>query len=439
MSGNSGISGASEASPYSRPGYRWYALGVLTLVYACHALDRGLPNILIEPVRHEFNLSDSQLGLFSGMAFGVAFFLTGFPMGYLSDRVPNRRNMLALVVLAWSALTALGGFAKSFMHLIIVRFGLGAAEAGTAPLTMPMLSDIFPPHQRATALGIFYTSQPIGGFLATALGGYIAAEYGWRAAFFIAGIPGLIAAILVYTTLRDPRRGEMDEKPAENMGAAENGGQIRMRDAFVFLRQNPALLALMFGCAMLGLLSITLGAWVASFFMRVHNLGLAETGFIIGASAAFSSITSPMAFGWLADKLAPGDARWPLRLIWLASLGSMAFTMAQLFVPVLSVVVVCFILSEALRVGYAPPTYSVLLNRTPSNLRGSVMSLLQLFTALMGFGVGPLLTGALSDYFGGGTAIKYAMAVVSILFVVASISLIVASRGLYGRKGGKPA
>jgi len=426
----SSAGGAAPPHAYGSSPYRWYVVGVLTLIYACHALDRSLPNILVEPIRHEFGLSDSQLGVFSGLAFGAAFSAAALPMGYMSDRVGNRRNLLTGVVVLWSLLTVLGGLTRSFVQLVLVRIGLGAAEAGTAPLTMPMLSDIFPPDKRAFALGIFYTSQPIGGFLATALGGLIAAEHGWRAAFFIAGVPGLLAAMLLFFTVRDPRRGGTEAKAG--LDAAPEP-PAKVGEAFAHLWRNPALIWLILGCTTLGLLNITLGAWMGSFFIRVHGLGLAETGLILGGAAAVCSLTSPPLFGWMADRLAARSPRWPLRVVWMAGLGSLALTLLQLFTPVLAVAIVCFVLADVLRVGYSPPSYSVLMTRTPPRMRGSVMSVVQLTTAAMGFGVGPILTGALSDFYGGGVAIRYAMAWVSLLFIVAAVLLMLASRGLYGR------
>jgi len=424
MSASTGTPG----SAYGGPAYRWYVVGILTIIYACHALDRGLPNILVEPVKAEFNLSDSQLGLFSGLAFGVAFSTAVLPMGFLSDRVGNRRNMLAIVVVAWSILTAVGGMARNFGQLLASRIGMGVAEAGTAPLTMPMLSDIFPPARRAFALGIFYISQPAGAFVATALGGYIAQEHGWRAAFFVAGVPGLIAAVLLYLTVRDPKRGgsEGGETAAEKPAS--------LGEAFGQLVRQPALVWLIAACTIFGLLNITLAAWMSSFFIRVHHLGLAQTGVIIGAAAGISSVTSPPIFGWLADKLSTRDPRWSLRLLWIGALATLGLTLCQLYTPSLTIAITAFALADMMRMGYAPPAYSVLMSATPSRMRGSVMSMVQLTTNFMGFAVGPVLTGALSDAFGGGAAIRHAMATVSLLFVPAVIFFILASRALYGPK-----
>jgi len=409
---------------------RGYALFILTLIFTCHIIDRGLPNILIEPVRQEFGLNDSQLGLFSGLAFAIAFSIAILPMGYLSDR-GNRRNLLAGALLLWSLLTALTGMTKNFAQLILVRFGIGLAEAGGAPLTMTMLSDMYPPQKRASALGILYMSGPIAGVVSAAVGGYIAAEHGWRAAFFIAGLPGLLLAVLLMLTVPEPPRGRWDDAGA---GEAAKPARPRISEAFHHVLKTPALIGLVAAGTTMGLLNIAMSVWMSSFFIRVHGLGLKETGLILGLGGGICALATPPALGWLSDRLSPRNPRWPLRLIWGAGLISLALTQVMLFSPVLAVSVVCFIVADMTRLGYAPLLYSVLMNHTPASIRGGVMSIMQLSTNLVGFGLGPLLTGALSDHFGGGTGIRYALALVSLLFVLVAVLLIAASRGLYGAR-----
>jgi len=416
----------TSGTPYGSPAYCWYVLGVLTLVYALHALDRGLPNILIEPVRHEFGLTDSQLGLFSGLAYGLSFAATVLPIGYLSDRM-NRRKLLAAVVLLWSLLTAFSGMSRSFGQLVLARVGVGASEAGAAPLAIPMVVDIFPSKRRALALGVFWTGPPLGGFVAAALGGYIAAEHGWRAAFFLAGIPGILVALLLLFTVREPRRGATDPEAAPSADPPP-----RFTEAVAFLIRTPALICLIGTVATLSLLSIAMGAWMGSFFIRIHGLTLAQTGLVLGVGGGLCSCIAPALFGWAADKLAVRDPRWPLRLVMISGLLALLLTQVTLFASSVAVAIVGFILADFVRMGFAPPTISVLMTHTPARVRGGVMSILQLASAVIGFGLGPLLTGMLSDYLGGGAAIKYALVCVSLLFVVAAALLMLASHLLFG-------
>ena len=172
---------------YGRAAYRWYVLLIMVVIYVCHSMDRALPNILVEPVRREFHLNDGQLGLFSGLAYGMAFSIAALPAGWIADRV-SRRGFLTLALLAWSLLTAAGGMTRNYAQLLLARVGVGVGEAAAAPIVLPLLTDIFPARQRALAIGVLYMAVPMGSLIAASVGGFVAAEHGWRAAFFIAGV-----------------------------------------------------------------------------------------------------------------------------------------------------------------------------------------------------------------------------------------------------------
>ncbi|MGE0387535.1 MAG: spinster family MFS transporter [Gammaproteobacteria bacterium] len=426
-----GRAGAAHAAvagtdDYGSPAYRWYVVFVFMLIYACHSLDRGIPNIVVEPVKREFGLSDAEIGLFTGVSFGVAFALAALPMGYLADRT-HRRNMLAAVMLLWSGCTALGGIVRSYALLLLSRVGVGIGEAGAAPLALPMISDIFPPHRRAFAIGVFYMSVPIGAVVANVAGGWVAEHFGWRAAFLMAGAPGLLLAFVLLATVREPRRGGADgAEPNEDGEPARIGAVLR------FVVSQPGLLCLMGGCATMGLITITSHAWIGSFFIRVHGLNLTEVGLLLGAGNAVGGISAYLIIGALADRLGARDPRWPLRLVWLGALAAIAMALAMLFTPAIAVSVAAYFLVILLTNGYPPPTYAVLMGATPAQMRGTIMSLLQLITNLVGFSVGPVVIGVLSDRFGGGTAIRYALASALVFNLVAVALFLAASRLLYG-------
>ncbi len=418
--------------PYGRTGYRWYVLALLTVIYTCHAIDRGMPNILLEPIRHEFGLKDSQLGLFSGLAYALSFSLSILPMGYLSDRA-NRRNFLGIIVLAWSACTALGGFAQNFVQLVLARVGVGAAESGAAPVAMPMIADIFPARTRGSALGVFYLSNAVGVLVASTVGAYVAATHGWRMAFFLAGLPGILLAVLLFTTVIEPRRGaaEVDAVAGESAGPPP-----KLSETFLFLFRNPGLICLILGCGILGMISITMGAWAGSFFIRIHHLNLPQVGLILGFGGGGAAAVSPLLFGWLGDRLGQRDPRLTLLAVAAAALVALACGLGMLFAPSVMLAVVLLVLADTCRMGYSPPCYAVLMDKTPVRLRGATMSIMQLTTNVFGFGVGPLLVGFLSDLYGGETALRYAMANALGLLVIAALLLIGAVGLLYGWKRG---
>jgi predicted MFS family arabinose efflux permease len=426
MSAQEGAETAQPAPAYGGAAYRWYVCVILTLVYGCHSLDRVLPGILQEPVRREFHLSDSQLGTITGVAYALAFCVATVPVGWLIDRV-NRRKFLAAILLVWSLFTALSGLARSYAMLLAARVGIGLFESGSASTAMSMIADIFPERQRGRALGLFYISQALGLLGSGVIGGVVAAHYGWRAAFFIAGVPGLILAATLILSVKEPRRGASDSVETVAPPA-------RFHEVFQFLWRNPGLITLIFACSFLGTVSIALSAWLTSFFMRVHHLPLAQAGLVLGLGSGLGASLSPPLQGWLADHLQPRNPRWPLRIVMIASLLSMVFGFAMAFTGNVVLAIVCVILGDLCRVGYSPPTYSLYLSRTPPHLRGAAMSVMQLGTIIFGYGGGPLAVGLLSDLFGGASSLRYALAS-AIGFTGVVVALMwLSSHLLFGRR-----
>jgi MFS family permease len=265
--------------------------------------------------------------------------------------------------------------------------------------------------------------------IASAAGGYLAEHYSWRTALFVAGMPGLLAALLLFTTVAEPHRGSME-------GADSEGRLPRARfpEVLVFLGRNPALILLIAGCAMLGLISISIGTWAASFFIRVHGMDLAEVGLLIGIFGGLGGVVAPAVYGRVGDILAKRDAAWPLRLVWLSAVLALGAGMVMLFSDSLVFAIIGYGVGEFLRSGYPPPAYSTLLDRTPAHMRGTVTSILQFASVLIGFGLGPVLIGALSDYYGGGAMIRYALATGLLVFVPVTILIWLSSWLLFGRQ-----
>ncbi len=419
---------ADAKDAYASPSYRAYAVGVLMLVYLCHGIDRTLPSLLVEPVQAEFRLSDTQLGVFGGLSYGIAFALAVAPMGYLADRV-NRRGMLAVLVAVWSICTALGGLARTYAQLILSRVGVGAAEAGAPPIAIPFLADIFPPAKRGMSLGLLYAASNIGGVVASVAGGYLAAEYGWRTAMFMAGVPGLAAALLLLLTLKEPRRGGADAGPSSVDAPA---APPRTLEVLRFIGRSPAIMCLMAACAMTALVQVSIGAWASSFFIRVHHLSLAQTGLIIGLGIGLGGVVGSTVYGWLGDVLKVRHYAWPVRLVGL-SLGVAFVTgMTFLFTPSIPLAIACYICGDLMRSGYPPLCYSTLMTNTEGRMRGSVMSIAQLVSYFAGFGLGPVVTGMLSDFYGGGLAIRYALASAMLIYLPAMALLLFAAPRLRG-------
>jgi len=226
---DSGSRGPADAAPQ-----RLTAQVLFVLVYMVGMLDRTIVTVLLQPIKLEFQLSDTQLGFISGMAFSLAYAGAAIPMGLLADRV-SRRTTLALLVLLWSGLTFVSGLVPGFLLLCLARFGVGLAEAGQPPMVMSLVGDIFPPAKRATAISLIYLGVPLGALAGFLVAGQIAALYGWRAAIMAAGAPGIVLAFVILLLLREPARGTAGEAAPSTVAGPG------LSEGFRYLMGNPAL------------------------------------------------------------------------------------------------------------------------------------------------------------------------------------------------------
>ena len=203
-----------SSKPQSRittaPWYRWYALGILVLVFTSSHVDRQIMGILLEPIKHDLGASDTQMGFLIGLTFALFYATLGMPIAMLADR-GNRRNIIALAITIWSGMTAVCGFAQSFLQLVVARIGVGIGEAGSSPPSHSMISDMFPLKQRGTAMGIYAIGVNLGLLIAYLAGGWMSENWGWRTTFIVVGLPGLAIALLVRFTVAEPERGGSDQ------------------------------------------------------------------------------------------------------------------------------------------------------------------------------------------------------------------------------------
>lgn len=400
----------------------WYALLVLTFINSCHYLDRTVVSIVIEPIRKEFLLTDGQLGLLTGMAYGLTFALAGLPLGYLVDRV-NRRNLLVGLVVVWSGFTALAGFAQSFVHLLLARMGVGAAEAGGSPTSMSIIADLFPPKLRSTAMGAFFLSMAIGGAISAFIGSYVAVHHGWRAAFFIAGIPGVLCALLFLTTVREPARGGMDaaaKQPDVTPGVLET---LR------FVKGQRALVHLLFAMPLSVMAISAISAWLVAFFMRGHGLELKDASILAGINFGVFAALGSIAGGLLSDRLGRQSPRRRIAFAGIACLVGVPLTLGAVLVLNTSVAVAFWFALSVCAFATIPPAFGSLVSLVKPRMRGITLSLIQVVTNLIGYGVAPYLTGVLSDWYGGPQSLRYALlTVIGVTLVWAMAHFLLAAR-----------
>ena len=388
------VSGAQEAAPSSQQDrvdsgiYRWYVLGMLVLVYAFSYMDRQIVSILLEDLRLEFAMTDTQLGLLSGLAFALFYATLGVPIARLADR-SNRVRIVSIAVAVWSAMTAICGLAGSFWQLFLARVGVGVGEAGGGPPSLAIVSDYFNPKERAFAISIYSLGPVIGGFVGLAAGGWIAQEYGWRWTFLAMGLPGVALALLLHTTVREPVRGALD--------SVTSSRQDGFLDTVRQLLRNRLWLWLTLGQTFAIFVGYGFSSWKPSFYLRQFELSQAEVGSVLGIMGLLAGAPSMLIGGFLGDRLIAKSRKLALRFIAYAALLVIPFYGLALMQD--SWVVTTLLLGAGLvfyYIGYGP-ALSIALSAVAPNQRALAASFGFLSSNLLGLGLGPLLIGVISD------------------------------------------
>lgn len=414
--------GSASSQPKAQPGrHQWYSLVLLTLIYAVNNLDRNVIFVIQEPIKQEFNLSDGQLGLLGGFAFGVTYAICAIPIGMLSDRV-NRRNLLAACMAIWSVATALAAFTRSFGALVVSRLVVAAAESGATPASTSMISDLFPPNRRATAVGIFFTGPAIGASISFLFGGMIAHAYGWRAALIIASAPGLVLTALLLLTFRHPTRGAMD--PSAAKAEPPRGIEVIQRIA-----GDPALCLIFTGVTSASMAGASFGAWAMSLLVRQHGLALDTAGAAVALCLGIIPAVGLAVFGPLSDRLSAGS---PRRLL-IFSATTVLLSCVTLFFCIQSGSIAAALVGMAaygaVSLAFLGPSFSVVLNQLEPYYRGVTVALLQVCVSFLGAGTGPLVVGALSDLHHAPGGLRWALLMTSpAAFLLSSLLFFIAAR-----------
>ncbi len=379
-------------TPYVRKSYRYFVLGVLTLVYALNFVDRQLLVILQEQIKLDLQLSDTQLGLLSGFAFALFYVSCGIPIARWADR-GVRRSIIALALTVWSGMTAVSGLAQNYIHLLLARVGVGVGEAGGSPPAHSMISDIFEEKERATALSIYSIGIYVGILTGFALGGFIADTFGWRTAFLVVGLPGIAVAALLRFTVREPIRGWSEKRESEAGEAPPFLEVLR----FLWSRRTFRNLALA------GSLQATViygvGNWLPSFFLRNHDIGLAELGVWMALTSGFGGGAGSFFGGWFADRMGQHDRRW---YVWGSAVLIFSITpilWVMLNTADLTLALLLTGIFHFLSASYLGPALAVSHGLVGLRMRALTSAIFFFFINLIGLGLGPLIVGFLSDTF----------------------------------------
>jgi predicted MFS family arabinose efflux permease len=414
---------------------RHYALGLLTLTYVLNFLDRQLLAVLLEPIKAEFQVSDTAMGLLYGLAFALFYATLAIPVARLADQY-SRRNILAAAAGVWSLMTVLCGTAGNFIQLVVFRIGVAVGEAGGVPPSQSMVNDIYPPSQRATAMAVFSSGTFIGTILAMVGGAFIAQHLGWRAAFFIVGAPGILLALIIRFTISDPVRGQWDESSANTKTE-----QTRLWDSIVMMWRRPALRCAMIGCGLACMAGYGIGYWSIAFMMRVHSLSLVQSGLLIGGLGAIIGLLGSLFGGWLCDRLASQKREWLLKLPALSLLLSLPLMLLflgwdenqkiSLGNHAIPVAIVFYCLGGFVGSWWAAPTYVAIQELVEPQQRTLVCAVLLFIMNLIGFGLGPLLVGVFSDMLTPlfqQNAIRYSLMLIMMMYIFAMVFYLMSSR-----------
>ena len=389
---------------------RRYTLGVLVVVYTFNFIDRQILAILLPSIRAEFGVDDWVLGFLAGSAFALFYATLGVPIALLGDRL-NRRNLIAVAVAIWSGMTALSGAAGNIVHLALARIGVGVGEAGFSPPAHSIISDLYPPKERSTAMGIFTLGISIGIMLAYLAGGWVAQNIGWREAFYLVGIPGLLLALVVRFTLKEPVRGMSD-------GRQDTDHRPGILEVAKFLLKRRSFLHLAIGSGLASFNGYAIISFFPSFMARSHGMSIAEIGVYLGLIIGIAGGLGFAGGGYVADKASRWGARWSLWTVSIATMIAWLF----LFPIYLSgdpyYVLAFLILPTAFSNFYLATTFAQIQGMVGLRMRAVASALLLFLLNIIGLGLGPQITGIMSDLLrdaAGIDSLRYSLMIVGLV------------------------
>ena len=414
---------AVQAEATTRPSIRrYYVLALLTVIYALNFLDRTIFNVLIEPIKKEFALSDTTMGLLAGFGFVLFYSVLGIPIARLADRF-NRRNIVAAALAFWSAMTVFCGLAQSVTTLALARIGVGIGESGGTPASQSIIADLFSKNERPRALGVYAIGTYLGVFLGYFIGGYINQYYGWRMAFYTAGLPGLALAAVLWLTISEPKRGAM----AETFTPEPIGPTLG------FLASQRTFLILLVGFCLTTYTNYATSAWIPPFLARVHHLSSAEIGTYAGTFKGLCGIAGTLLGGFVVAQIGRRDDRWKLWAPAVTSgLAGPVFALCMLTSDFTTMVAA--LAATSFLVGFhLGPIFAIAQTVAKPSMRALASAIMLLTAAGFGQGIGPLAVGMLNDALKndfGAQAVRYSLLSAAVTTTVGALLFIWAARSI---------
>ena len=393
-------------------------------------LDRQVIVIIAEPIKQELGLTDGQLGMMSGLSFAIFYTTLGIPIAALADRW-HRGRIIAIALTVWSAMTIACGMATNFLQLFLARVGVGVGEAGASPPSHSLITDLFPPEKRASALGIFGMAVPIGSMIAYGLGGWVVDNAGWRTALFAAGLPGLVIAAVTLLTIRDPRQ----PLPLKDLFKPDPS-RISLPVALTELSRKWTFWNLVIGGAMIQFAAYGLASFFGSFFNRLHGMSYSELGFKLMLMVGIAGAVGSYLGGVIGDRLVRRSMGLPLQVTMLFFVAAVPAVIAGLYAENPNWSFLGFAVPTFAATFYFGPTFSALQSQARNETRAIAVAIYLLISSMIGLGLGPTIVGFMSDYFAGpnptleaaASGLRQALTINCCAYLLAALHLWLASR-----------
>lgn len=391
--------------------YKHYVIGILLVVYTFNFVDRQILALLLQPIKEELQLSDTQLGLLSGLAFALFYATLGIPIARLADRY-NRVTIISVSVALWSGMTALCGLATNFLHLILARIGVGVGEAGCTPPAHSLIADYFSRTDRSRALSIYMLGIPLGILVGYLIGGWVNQLYGWRIAFLTLGIPGVILAVIVKLTLREPLRGQVD-------GLQGNTEPVPpLLEVLKHIWRQHTFRHLVIANAILAFMNQGMNQWIPSFFIRTHGMTTGELGTWLALTHGVGGFIGIYLGGLLAGRYSTNNVHRQPRIIAIATALIMPFAIIAFISPNQYLALWLQLPIYLLTLFFLGPMFGMVQSLVGLRMRATASAIVLLVANLIGHGFGPPAVGILSDVLQpifGQSALRDALLLISLL------------------------
>ena len=402
-----------------------YVLTILFIVFVFNFIDRQILSILLEPIKKDLQVSDTAMGFLTGFAFAVFYTFAGIPIARWADR-GNRGTVISIGLFLWSIMTALSGLVTSFTQIAFARVGVGVGEAAATPASHSLISDYFPPERRATALSVFNMGASAGLLLGIFLGGWIGQYFGWRIAFLIVGLPGVLLAFIVKFTLPEPPRGLSEDQAGDNE-------LYSVRVVFKYLWSLTSFRHLTMAASLFSFATYGLIAWTQAFLMRVHEMSMSQAATWYGPLLGIAGGIGMFLGGKLCDTLGKKDIRLQLWICALAGVAMVPFVILFLFIPSPVPALICYVPALIFGAFYVGPSYAVTQGLAKLRMRALASAILMFFITLIGLGLGPQVVGIINDVLApsfGSDSVRYSLTIVGVTNILAGLHFLMASKHL---------